>query len=151
MSHTQRSWLDRITFPLPHSARSPVRPPNRSVSCIPQHGVPCGRLAEQSQVKGYEPTVLSRSAAEKSRHWFDLQLWRGHRYDPCFVGSGWKTQYGIAGLTCVNKGERNAAPLRIYHSNTENSESLSSPVPTRTGRPAAMYSHKRKSSRDAHA
>ena len=66
MSHTQRSWLDRITFPPPHSAPSPVRPPNRSVSYIPQHGVPCGRLAEQSQVKGYEPTVLSRLAARSS-------------------------------------------------------------------------------------
>ena len=46
--------------------------------------------------------------------------------------------------------ERNAAPFRIYHSNIENVESRSSHVPTRTGRPAAMYSHKRKSSRDSH-
>ena len=67
MSHTQRSWLDRITFLLPHSTPTLVCPSNRSVSCIPQHGVPFGRLAEQSQVKGYEPTVLSRLAARRLR------------------------------------------------------------------------------------
>ena len=54
-------------------------------------------LPNRARFKGYEPTVPSSEqhggydcarTLEKSRHWFDLQLWRGHRYDPCFVGDG---------------------------------------------------------------
>ena len=45
--------------------------------------------------------------------------------------------------------EGSAAPSRIYHSNRENSASSSSHIPSSTGKLVAMYSHKRKSSRDS--
>ena len=53
MSHAQCSLLDRIPFPLPHSAPSLLYPLNGSISCNPQEGVPFGRLAEQSPITRY--------------------------------------------------------------------------------------------------
>ena len=52
-------------------------------------------------------------------------------------------------LSCSQKRETNATLFRIYHSNRESSETLSSHVLTSTVRPAAMCSQKRKSSRDS--
>ena len=58
MSHAQCSWLDRMILPLPHSTPSLLFHLNRSISCIPQQGVPFGRLAEHSPIAGYEPNGL---------------------------------------------------------------------------------------------
>ena len=55
MSHAQSTWLDRIPLPPPHSTPSPLYPLNGSVPRNLQHGVPFGRLAEQSPITGYEP------------------------------------------------------------------------------------------------
>ena len=58
---------------------------------------------------------------------------------------------GNVGFTAVHAGERQAssAPSRIYHSNREPSVSSSSHIPPSTGKLVAMYSHKRKSSRES--
>ena len=55
MSHAQSTWLDRIPLPPPHSTPSLLYPINGSVPRNLQHGVPFGRLAEQSPITGYEP------------------------------------------------------------------------------------------------
>ena len=50
MSHAQCIWLDRIPVPPPHSTPSLLYPLNASILRNPQHGVPFGRLAEQSPI-----------------------------------------------------------------------------------------------------
>ena len=55
MSHAQRTWLDHIPLPLPHSTPSVLHPLNGRIPCNPQHGVQCGRLAEPSTITIFEP------------------------------------------------------------------------------------------------
>ena len=98
MSHARCSRLNLIPLPPPHSTPSLLYPLNGSILRNPQHGVPFGRLAEQSPITGYEPNdpVEVSSAGgydnaltiEWSKFWFDLQLLRGHRWYPCIIGSG---------------------------------------------------------------
>ena len=62
-----------------------------------------------------------------------------------------RQHFGNVGSTAVytGEGQAGAAPSRIYHSNREKSVSSSSHILSSTGEFVAMYSHKRKSSRES--
>ena len=55
-----------------------------------------------SMLAGYDYAL----AVQKSKYWFDWQLWRGHCYYPCIIRSGWKNQPGTAGFTAIHTQER---------------------------------------------
>ena len=143
MSHAQRSWLDRISCPPPHSTPSLLYPPNRSIPCISPQGVPFGRLAEQSPVTGYEPnepvevgstevtTLLlpSRRASIGSTATTPASSEVDERPNLGMLASALSTQ----------KRGASATAFRIYHSDRENSESRSSDVAASAGRPVSMY------------
>ena len=89
------------------------------------------------------------SCLEKSNCWFDLQLWRGHRTTPLLRRKWMKDQLWEGWpRRCQHRGETNAASFRTSHSNGENSQSRSSPVPPSKGRPVSMSSDKGRSGRD---
>ena len=54
----------------------------------------------------------------------------------------------LASPLFTHKREASAAQSRIYHPNSEISVSCSSHIPCSAGKRVAMYSHKRKPSRD---
>ena len=62
------------------------------------------------------------------------------------------SNYGICWLHhCTYRREASADRSRVYHSNRENSVSSSSHFRARVGRPAAVFSHKRKSNQESHS
>ena len=79
--------------------RTPVWPFCRTE---PAHKLWAQRSFRGEQYRGYDYALT----VEKSKHWFDLQLRRGHRHNPCCIRGEWKIRFGNAGLTTVNTGER---------------------------------------------
>ena len=98
MSHAPCSWLDRIPF---------SSTPQHSISTLPTKQEYHLQSATRSSVfavspnrarsQVMSPTLLSRLAVRRlrlcscrreSKHWFDVQLWRGHRRCPCCFGNG---------------------------------------------------------------
>ena len=124
LSHASCSWLDRTPFPLPHSNPSLFDPRNWSFPCHPRQGLAFGRFAEQSALTGYEPNdpveVCSTEVTtvllpfEKGKHWFDLQLWRGHHHYS-LLRRKWMKDQKCWRHHCQHRRETNAAPFKIYH------------------------------------
>ena len=151
MSHASCSWLARTPFPLPHRTPSLLDPPNGSIPAFRDKDFHSAVLRKRARSQVMSPTILSRSAVRglrlcscpREKHAL-VRLRTLARTSPLLLLCR-KTKFGNAGLTTVNTGETSAAPSRLYHSHRENSESCTSHHPTRTERPVAMYSHKRKS------
>ena len=154
MSHAQCTRLDRIPLRPPHSTPSLLYPPNRTIICNPQQKrVQFGRLAEQS------PLIPSRLAVRRSRQCCDhreeevlcrlttlvktLPLllqhrkWMNHRFG------------NNVGFTAGHTDERGkCSSIQDLITPTKSNVSRSSHVPTIAGRPVAMCSLKRRSSRE---
>ena len=75
VTHAQCTWLDRIPLPPQHSTPSLLYPLNGSIPCNPQHGVPFGRLAEQSPSEGDDKqSELEAPGLPFFGWWFALAL-----------------------------------------------------------------------------
>ena len=160
MFHVQSMLLDFPPLPLPqHGAPSLLFPSHGGTHCDPHLGGQSGRLAEQkSSLRFMSPTSLSRRAVQRLHlcsHHQGEQVSGRHtihaRTSPLHLClQKWirdKSMWMLASPLFTQKREASAAPARIYQSDRENSVSRSSHSPV-TGKLAAMYSHKRKSSRD---
>ena len=149
MFHAQSSLPDFP--PLPQHAPSPLFPSNGGTHCDPHLGGQSGRLDQQRLFTGYEPNVTAEASSTEvtptllplGRANFGSTYNSGHL---CLRKWMRRSMRMLASLLFAQKGEASAAPAGTFHSNRENSVSRSSHIPV-TGKPVAIYSHKRKSSR----
>ena len=149
MFHAQSSFLDRPPLPLPHGAPSPLFTSHGDIHCDPRLRGQSGRVAEQSLPAGFEPNDLVEvSSKEVSPVLSPSRRASVGSTDNSGEDVDERQSMGmLASPLFAQKREASAAPSRNYHSEREDSVSSSPHIPA-MGKPVAMYSHKRKSSRD---
>ena len=142
------AWLHSSSTSAP---RTPLFPSHVDINCNPHLGGHFGRLAEQSPLAGFEPTILSRWAVRRLRLCSYLIIKKTSNAGVSLEVDESQKLWECWLHRCSRRGgEASAAvPFRTYRSYGVCSETRSSHLLSSTGRPVAMCSHKRKSSRDS--
>ena len=156
MFHAQSWWSDFPPLPLPQHTLALLFPSHGGDPCHPHLGRQSGRLAGRSPLTGYEPNVtVEVSSAEVTpillpsrRASFGSTYNSSEDVTTTPVSSERDERQSMGMLSSplfVQKREASVAPARIYHWKILCHAHHTVPV---TGKPVAMCSHKRKSSRD---
>ena len=167
MSHAQSLLLPHLTSSA-HSTRTLIQtsllfPSHGDDHCDdPRHGATLGQIAEQTLLQVMSPTISLKRLIQRSHRYCSTdRAWRRlvillRALPLLLLNRIWTmSKSGYAGFTTVPTGERereaSADQPRVYHSYREKSVSNSLHFRASAGRPAAVFSHKRKSSQESHS